>query len=519
MVSRNTGLLQVSIKRKGVASVATRSQTPREYVGDYRRSAPKRMEATSRGRIIGAPLCHSSMSIRVMQLRLKFILLAIAPLLIAIAAVAAVVRLEARALVEAELDVVQPVILSARQTELRHYVELARTAIAHLTDRDDQAARSEALRILRQLDFGDDGYFFVYDFSGRSLMHPRQPQLVGQDLWNLRDPHGVPTIQRLVARARGGGGFEEFMWQRPSTQRMERKLGYVIGIPAWGWMLGTGIYLDDIAETRARLDREATHAIRNTMGVIAAIAVIATVFVAVGALALNISDRRDAEQKLRELARQVVRSQETERSRVARELHDGVSQSLVSVKFLLESAQARLSANQPPVAVRTTDEHEALARGIDGLNEVLRDVRRISHGLRPALLDNLGLVAALSQVLREFAQRTGIDALIEADATISMPDEVATALFRLVQEALNNIERHAHANQVRIRLHRHSQVLILSVSDNGQGFDASVQGDSNGLGLSSMRERVETFGGHLTVLSSAQGTELSAVLPATAMKA
>ncbi|GAB4063757.1 cache domain-containing protein [Uliginosibacterium sediminicola] len=449
-----------------------------------------------------------------MQLRLKFILLAVVPLLVAIAAIAAVVRLEARALAEAELAAMQPVILGARQNELRHYVELARTSIIHLTARKDEAARLEALHILRQLDFGDDGYFFVYDFSGRSLMHPRQPELVGKDLWNLRDPQGTPTIQRLIARARAGGGFEEFLWQRPSTHRLEHKLGYVIGIPEWGWMIGTGIYLDDIAETRARIDREATQAIRNTMGVIVGIAVIATLLVAMGALALNISDRRDAESKLRALARQVVRSQETERSRVARELHDGVSQSLVSVKFLLESAQAQLEA------VGDSAAQPVMARCIEGVNVVLRDVRRISHGLRPALLDNLGLAAALSQVLRDFALRTGIDAQIEAGPDLKMPDELGTALFRVVQEALNNVERHASASEVRVSLREDAGALLLRISDNGQGFDPerSRELEGSGLGLSSMRERIETFGGEFSISSGVQGTELCARLPASALK-
>lgn len=461
------------------------------------------------GRIIGGNRNHAP----VMQLRLKFVLLAIVPLLVAIAAVAAVVRLEARALAEAEVAVVEPVLLSARKAELTHYVDLALGSIDYLVQRGDAASQEEALRVLHGLDYGSDGYFFVYDLNGRSLMHPRQPELVGQDLWNLRDPQGVPTIQRLIARAKAGGGFEEFLWQRPSTQRLARKLGYVTIIPRWGWMIGTGLYLDDIDEARERIDREATRAIRTTMGVIVAIAVVATVLVALAGLALNVSDRRDAEQKMRALARKVVRSQEMERARVARELHDGVSQSLVSVKFLLEAAQVR---NELEPAAQA-----AIERGLDGVNGVIRDVRRISHGLRPTLLDNLGLVAAISQVLEEFGQRSGIAVHLDADPATALPEAVGTALFRVVQEALNNIQRHAAASEVEVALQRDAGGLTLTVRDNGRGFDVEqvAAAARGGLGLSSMRERVETLGGSFEIESTPAGTRLRAYLPASALRA
>lgn len=462
------------------------------------------------GRIIAGPFNDFP----TMQLRLKFVLLAIVPLLLAIAAIASVVRLEARALAAAELAVVEPVLMAARKAELEHYVDLALGAVDHLVQRDDEAARAEALRVLAKLDFGSDGYFFVYDMQGRNLMHPRQPELVGRDLWDMRDPEGMPTIQRLIQRAREGGGFEQFMWQRPSTGHVEHKLGYVTQIERWGWMLGTGIYLDDIAETRARIDREATQAIHNTMAVIVGIAIVATVLVALAALALNVSDRRDAEEQMRLLARKVVRSQETERARVARELHDGVSQSLVSVKFLLESAQARCD--------KLSDEaRAAIERSLGGVNEVIRDLRRISHGLRPTLLDSLGLVAALNQVLREFGERTGIHAQLDADPGVRLPDAVATALFRVTQEALNNIERHAQASEAHVTLRLGTDGLRLTVADNGRGFDpAQVEAAARGgLGLSSMRERVETLSGTLQVVAGAGGTRIEAWLPPAALKA
>jgi two-component system NarL family sensor kinase len=450
-----------------------------------------------------------------MQLRLKFVLLAVVPLLLAIAAVAAVVSQQARALADAEHAIVEPALMEARRAELQNYVRLAQASIGPLTGSQDAKAQREALDLLGRLEFGNDGYFFVYDYSGRVLMHPRQPDLVGRTLWDTTDPLGRPTIQNLIATARAGGGFVEFIWRRPSTGRPENKLGYVAALPGWQWMLGTGLYTDDIVAARQRMEQQAQSAIRNTLGVIAAIAVVATVLVALGGMALNLSDRRVAEHKMRELARQVVRSQETERTRVAGELHDGVSQSLVSVKFLLESAQVRL---EQPGADALDAARRTLSRGIAAMEDVLGDVRRISHGLRPTLLDTLGLPAAMKQVLDEFALRTGIACSMQADTDgqHSAVGDLATALFRLLQEALTNVERHAAASQVTLTLGRDGPGWLLQLSDNGRGFDVEAVSASarRGLGLSSMRERIEALGGRFHIESGPGGTTLIARLQA-----
>lgn len=460
----------------------------------------------------------AGLALRPMNLRFKVLLLAVAPLLLAIAAIAAVVRIEAAALVDAETAAVLPVLEGARRAELRHYTDLALGAIEYLhTFPDQKEARDRALRVLQQLDFGEDGYFFVYDQQGRNLMHPRQPQLVGRDLWDLRDKAGVPTIQHLVESARKGGGYVEFMWERPSTGRIERKLGYVTLEPEWGWMIGTGIYLDDIYEARQRLDFAASTAISSTMTIIIVIAGTATLIVAACGLALNLSTQRNAEARMRALAHQVVLSQETERARVARELHDGVSQLLVAVKFIFESVQERISIPGVDAAELAT----MTGKGVERLNDVLREIRRISHDLRPTALDDLGLQAAIAQTLSEFGQRTGQKVELHANSGGELSTAVATALFRVVQEALTNIERHAGASEVAISLIHRSHLLRLTIMDNGRGFDpealsAQLRG---GLGLTSMRERVETLGGLFNLRSAPdQGTTIEIMLPASALK-
>ncbi|MET0322404.1 MAG: cache domain-containing protein, partial [Duganella sp.] len=274
-----------------------------------------------------------------MKLRQKVIFLAITPLILALCAIALAVQHQSALLAQQQRDTIQQAYLSSKEAELKHYVALAAHSISHLTNsgRNDAATRNEAKRILESLSYGDDGYFFLYDMQGNALMHPRQPELVGQNLFQMRDALGRPTIQNLLERARSGGGLERYMWVKPSTRKPVAKLGYVIALPQWGWMMGTGIYLDDVDRALARIDTQQSGNIHNTMLWIALIAIAAAFVVAGAGLALNVSEHRVADAKLKALAQRVVESQEEERARLSRDLHDGISQWLVSIKLQIEA--------------------------------------------------------------------------------------------------------------------------------------------------------------------------------------
>lgn len=449
-----------------------------------------------------------------MKLRQKIIVLAIAPLIVALIGIAFAVQYQAAILAQQQRASVEAAYLASKEAELKHYVSLAERSIAHLYDsgRDDEATKNEAKAILAKLDYGDDGYFFLYNLEGRNLMHPRQPQLVGRDLWELRDTKGSPTIQRLIAQAKAGGGYVRYLWEKPSSGKVAPKLGYVIQMDRWGWMVGTGIYLDDVDAALAKIDTQISGNIRNTMLWIAGIAIASVLVIALSGLALNISESRVADAKLRALAQRVVRSQEEERARLSRDLHDGISQWLVSIKLQVESGIAKLVAqsNKPEVARASFD------RAANQLNDVLGEVRRISHDLRPALLDDLGLAAALDHLTREFSENTGIATKFEVDGAIDGLTDVAnTVFFRIAQETLTNIKRHANATNVVVRLAGDKNDVKLAVSDDGIGFDVAgiAQHPKRGIGLRNMHERVNAIGGKLELLSSSEGTQVTATLP------
>lgn len=451
-----------------------------------------------------------------MRLKLKVFLLAVIPLLASVALIAWAVRQQERDLSARERALVESAYMASKQAELRHYVDLAQSMIAPLyqSGRDDEATRREAMRLLATLDYGADGYFFLYDMSGINLMHPRQPELMGRNLWEMRDAEGQPIIQQLIGKAREGGGYVQYVWQKPSTRQITPKLGYVISLPRWNWMLGTGLYLDDVQSTLAQLEQQVSDNVSATLWWIGGITLLGIAVLGACGLVLNVSESREADTKLRLMARQVVKSQEDERAHLSRELHDGTSQTLVSIKLLMESALAQLGTDHPPLPATLT---KALSR----LNGALHEVRNISHRLRPAELDVLGLPAALEQMGREFSEHSDMafDMRIGGRA-IQLPDEINTVLFRITQESLTNIEKHAAASQVQLRLVFGAQGLRLRIIDDGSGFDEqAVRLDPRrGIGLRNMRERVESIGGRFSVTSHRGRTQVVADVPASALR-
>ncbi|MBH2010408.1 MAG: cache domain-containing protein [Xanthomonadaceae bacterium] len=453
-----------------------------------------------------------------MQLRLKIFLLSIVPMSLALGSVILTVRHQTLKLARQERDLVESTYLASREAELRAYVKLAQSSIAPLVkDVSTPGRQAEAMAILARLEYGKDGYFFVYDMDGNNLMHPRQPELVGKNLRNLKDPFGDSPIQNLLAATRNGGGIVRYYWEKPSSHQVAFKLGYVEPVLPWGWMLGTGLYLDDIEQALKSIDAQAQLNIRETQVRMYAIAIVSIILIGLAGLALNISDNKESSAKLRHLAQRVVHSQEEERVRVARELHDGIVQVLVSSKFFLETAQLQLEnrlealkGQLPPVQIISP-----LKRGLERLSEALIEVRRISHALRPALLDDFGLGPAIEVLTNEVREQCSFNLRFATSGEpCALPLSQSTALFRISQETLTNAKLHSGAANVLVELIYHRRHVSLSIKDDGKGFDVrQIQTDhKSGIGLRNMRERMEGLGGTLKIYSDGKGTQVHASL-------
>ncbi len=221
----------------------------------------------------------------------------------------------------------------------------------------------------------------------------------------------------------------------------------------------------------------------------------------------------EGERRFRGLARAVWKVQEDERRRLARELHDGLGQSLTALVNQLERLHQKLGATGQ------TATGAEVAAATEGARDALREARELSRLLRPPVLDDLGLPAALSWLARSLAERTGlaVELVLEGLEERLAPD-LETLLFRLVQEALTNVLRHAEAAEARVSLRREGRQVRLEVQDGGRGFDPAgvlaARRDGGSSGLAGMENRLELFGGRLEIVSApGGGTRLTARVP------
>lgn len=435
-----------------------------------------------------------------MKLRQKIIVFATVPLVLALCIIAFTVYHHATELSKAQQEVIQPAFRASKQAELKSYVTLARHSIAHLYEsgRTDTAAMEEAKAILTRLDYSDDGYFFVYDLKGTLLVHSRRPELIGRNRLDYKDVNGYPTIQSLISRANEGGGYVQYATEKPTTKLPAIKLTYVIPLPEWGWAMGTGIYLDDVENALATVDTQVSSNNFDTMRWIGVIAFLGVVLVVVSGLVLSIRERHAARVE--------------EQIRLAGELHDDICQRLVSAILLTKTGIIQLGIPEQFMQAQHMFERAAAE-----LNKILRDTRNLGLGLYS---DITGLMPSLRQLARDMQTgSTSID-FTAVGNTEDLSAAVNEVLFRTAQGALRNVMEHAAANQAWMRLEGGKRRVVLTIRDNGTGFDTNRLDTEPefGMSLRNMEKRMEKIGGHLDINSTTSGTTITATAPISLLR-
>jgi signal transduction histidine kinase len=221
----------------------------------------------------------------------------------------------------------------------------------------------------------------------------------------------------------------------------------------------------------------------------------------------DITAVKKAQTQLRRLSGSIMANQEKERSAIARELHDELGQVLTALRMDSVWMYERLKTADPEAAERAL----TMGRLID---KNIEDVRGMAIRLRPGVLDDLGLVDALEWYTTDFEKRTEIACVFENENVPRLNEAVSTAAYRIAQEALTNVARHAGAGRVKVRLRSNNGFLMLTVVDDGRGFDALHLSESEGLGVAGMRERATLVGGSLDVKSRPRkGTRVQLTVP------
>jgi PAS domain S-box-containing protein len=235
-----------------------------------------------------------------------------------------------------------------------------------------------------------------------------------------------------------------------------------------------------------------------------------------GGVGIEVTEQRRAEAALRELSGRILKLQDEERGRIARELHDSTSQTLTALGLNL-GLVATLHEKQEDIS-KMLGECGSLAQ------LAADEIRNLSHLLYPPDLDRLGLIAAIQWYCRQFTQTSGIHIDLDLPAKWeTLSQDARIALFRVFQESLTNVRRHSGSPSASVRVRRGEGQLVLEVTDKGRGVPAAVKNDSEGIvgmgvGVAGMRERLRQLGGRLEISSGDKGTTVKAVVPLQARK-
>ncbi len=442
-----------------------------------------------------------------MPLKAKILLVSILPLILLSIAISWVYQQQAKTLSHQQAEIFEETLITDKHKSLENYVTLAMNSIDPILEElelglEKSIAEYKIKDTLRGLVYDSDGYFFVYDQNGVNLVHATQPELEGQNLLHFQDETGQYVIQELLQVANSGGGFHRYIWKKPTVKSERHKLSYVVIIPELNWMMGTGLYVDNIAADVTIMEEKVSANVRSSFLAATFLLLITLALVVVIVIVVNTHTAQLADKRLQELANRFITFQVIQRRGFSRELHDGINQLLVSTKLWLNIAERKWG--EP-------DSVEHLEKAENQLNTAIQEVRRISKNLRPIMLDDLGLESAIHELLDELEEQSDVNVNRKIQLPKQrLPDAVEMTVYRVIQEAITNIRKHAKATTLTISIKSYTNNLQLKLCDNGCGFSTKRQ--NQGIGIINMRERVELLGGKFTLASKTDGgTVLKAV--------
>lgn len=428
-----------------------------------------------------------------MNFRTKLLAITILPVILISLAALVLIDSQSRKLATAQGEAVQTMIVQSKKNELRNYIKLARAAVDPFYQWDDVSrlqAQKQVADVITRMNFGEDGYFFISRTDGAKLDNPLLEELEGRERFRAFGEEAKLLAADYLERDRRSGELYQYRWSKPSTGKYAEKLGQSVYLDNWDWVIGSGLYLDDVNAQIAQIQQKLQSNVQQTRVFLLTLAIGAVALTSILLAFVRFSEQRFADARLKELATEIVNTQETERKRVATELHDGISQLLVSARYSLDVALAKAS-QRPAIEAPIEKSMKTIVTAID-------EIRRISIALRPSVLDDVGLAAALKSLGSDFEIQTGINtSVIAQNVGERLCEREKTSLYRIAQEALANIAKHSKAKSVKLLLTNQNKGVRMKITDDGIGIGAAKQANDTvkGMGLRNMQERVASHGG------------------------
>jgi len=438
--------------------------------------------------------------VKTISMKYRFLLLALLPTLLVSVAISGFAIYETRNFGERNNSVFRDQMLELRRGEVRNYIQLAESTIDAYNDTTTlapAAALETTKDIIRELNYGESGYFFINDYQGKNVVHGAKPSLEGKSLWNLKSQDDKYLIRDIDRTAKGGGGFTYYMWDKPGFEDPVEKITYVKTLDQWNWIIGAGLYLDDIEtvynQLNQRLDENLSQSIWVFLGLsTAALALAAGLF---GRLSLKHGGATENELKI--LAEQLNRAQEHERQAIAAEIDDSVEEHLIGFRTRLP---------------KLLDEHgvsdEIGAQLSARIDNAVRGIQRISHTLNPTLLEEHGLAYGLDILCKQFNDRGRLSVKLnqQGERSLRLPWQAEWETYRAIQDVLRLVEQSEGQGKVVVRGSFDQDAIQISLLEDSVGFDSKSisrnRSDMATLLLSSVTSRIEGVNGEVSVFGT-----------------
>ncbi len=427
-----------------------------------------------------------------MTFRTKLLTITILPIILISLAALILIDSQSKSLAEAQGKAVEKMIIQSKQTELQNYIKLTRAAVDPFYQWDNVSrlqAQKQVADVITRITFGKDGYFFISMSDGGVLDNPLLEELEGREKFIAYGKESQLLMGEALEANRKAGELYQYNWNKPSTGEIAAKIGQSVYLENWDWVIGSGIYLDDVNAQIGQIQNELDTNVKQTRLVLISLAIGAIALTSVLLAFVRFSEQRFADARLKELASEIVDAQENERKRVSTDLHDGISQLLVSARYSLDVAAEKASkfpAIQAPIE-----------KSMETILTAISEIRRISIALRPSVLDDVGLAAAIKSLGSDFETQTGIKTNVKTQHVGNvLDDREKTSLYRVAQEALANIAKHSQAKFVEIELNKINQGVKMRITDDGIGAIKKQNPNSRkGMGLRNMEERISSHNG------------------------